>query len=172
MKSEKWLNSLASMCFRALGKILELIVTFLYRELLKRNTLKPMTEIIQEHDRPELQRRLLRQWAGTKTRESSYIQLAVGALGRSVVWLTRLAEHTYRVDSFSQVWHHACSGLARRTAIGPLLRLSMRACSSRLSPLSWAPSSCSCFPTRGHTTWTKILNILLPCTRRRDVTGS
>ena len=93
-------------------------------------------EIIHEQDKPELQRRLLREWARTKTRESSYIQLAVGALGRSVVWLARRAEHACRVDSFSPPWHHACSGLARKTAIGPLPRLSMHACSSRLSPSS------------------------------------
>ncbi|KAL8721932.1 MAG: hypothetical protein Q9225_001488 [Loekoesia sp. 1 TL-2023] len=42
-----------------------------------------MTEIIRE-PRPELQRRLLRQWARTKTSESSYIQVAGGFLFTTV----------------------------------------------------------------------------------------
>ena len=71
--------NLAAICFRAFEDFLEVITTFLYRELLKRNTLRPMMEIICE-PREELQRKLLHQWAQTKKRESSYIQLAVKCL--------------------------------------------------------------------------------------------
>ena len=59
-------------------KCLEFVTTFLYRDLLKRNTLKPMMEIINEEDE-ERQQRLLRSWAQTKLKESSYIQLAVSS---------------------------------------------------------------------------------------------
>ena len=89
MKSErrgKPSPSLFSTCLHALGMLLEFICTLLYRELFKRNTLKPLTEIIDE-PRVELQRRLLRQWARRKSRESTYIQVAVGTSGRSAVYL-------------------------------------------------------------------------------------
>ena len=81
------LSTLASVCLRAFEKLLELIATLLYREMLKRNTLRPMEKIINEHN-PELQRRLLRQWAQTKASESAYIQVAVGS--RSVTCLLGL----------------------------------------------------------------------------------
>ena len=73
-------------CLRGLGLILEFMATFMYHEMLKRNTLRPMMDIVHE-PRPELQRKLLRQWARTKTRESAYIQLAVGAFGRGVAYM-------------------------------------------------------------------------------------
>lgn len=71
-----FLMSFASICFGALRKPVDVVTTFLYREILKRNTLKPMTDIINER-RPELQRRPFRHRARTKTREATYIQLAV-----------------------------------------------------------------------------------------------
>lgn len=66
-----------SRCMRAFGKVLEQLTTFFYHEQFKRITLQPMTEIIQHEQEPELQQRMLRQWARTKIREASYIQLAV-----------------------------------------------------------------------------------------------
>ena len=86
MKSKNLFINILSICFRALGKSLELIGTSLYHELLKRNTLEPMMEIINEA-RPELQLRLLRKWARTKTREATYIQVAVGVLSLSTLRL-------------------------------------------------------------------------------------
>ena len=61
---------------RALRWVVELIGTLLYREMLKRNTLQPLKRITAESD-PERRRRLLRDFAQTKSNESSYIQLAV-----------------------------------------------------------------------------------------------
>ena len=61
---------------RAFRWLVELIGTILYRDMLKRNTLQPMRRIIKEPD-AERKRRLLRDWAQTKSNESSYIQLAV-----------------------------------------------------------------------------------------------
>ena len=72
-----------AICLQTLGKVLGLMGTLLYREMLKRNTVRPMKAIIRE-PRAELQRKMLRQWTRTKSRESSYIQLAVCSPGRSI----------------------------------------------------------------------------------------
>ncbi|KAI4220072.1 MAG: hypothetical protein L6R36_007886 [Xanthoria steineri] len=69
---------------RAFGKVLEHLTTFMYHEQFKRMTLDPMREIIQHEQEPELQQRMLRQWARTKIREASYIQLAGGFLFTNV----------------------------------------------------------------------------------------
>ena len=61
---------------RTLGWCVELVATFLYHEMLKRNTLRPMRQLIQEEDEVK-QIRLLRNWAQQKANECSYIQLAV-----------------------------------------------------------------------------------------------
>lgn len=83
MKGPKnWLSLPVSICLQALGRLFGLIGTLWYRELLKRNTVRPMEAIIRE-PRAELQRKMLRQWTRTKSRESSYIQLAVCVSGRS-----------------------------------------------------------------------------------------
>ncbi|KAL8993025.1 MAG: hypothetical protein Q9169_006655 [Polycauliona sp. 2 TL-2023] len=83
MKSEST-TTMKSRCMRLLGTILEQLATFLYHEQFKRITLKPMTEIIQHEHEPELQQRLLRQWAQSKIREASYVQLAGGLLFTTV----------------------------------------------------------------------------------------
>ncbi|KAL8936592.1 MAG: hypothetical protein Q9216_004853 [Gyalolechia sp. 2 TL-2023] len=69
-------SHVASTSFRYMNNFFEIAGTFLYRELFKRNTLRPMKRIIRESSRPELQHRLLRQWAQTKFKESQYIQVA------------------------------------------------------------------------------------------------
>ncbi|KAL8882739.1 MAG: hypothetical protein Q9192_007531, partial [Flavoplaca navasiana] len=68
--------TLRTRCMRVFGNVLEQLATFLYHEQFKRITLQPMVEIIRHQEEPELQQRLLRQWAQTKIREASYIQLA------------------------------------------------------------------------------------------------
>ena len=75
MKSKN--TTMVSRFMRAFGKVLEHLTTFMYHEQFKRMTLDPMREIIQHEQEPELQQRMLRQWARTKIREASYIQLAV-----------------------------------------------------------------------------------------------
>lgn len=83
---------------------IEIAGTFLYRELFKRNTLRPMKKIIRESGRPELQHRLLRQWARTKYKESQYIQVAGGLLFTSVVsclqWPSTINAHWFAPTSF------------------------------------------------------------------------
>ena len=119
MKSENMLSSLASICLRALEKLLELIGTLLYREMLKRNTLRPMQKIIHERN-PDLQRRLLRQWAMVKANESQYIQVAVCALVTIIsAWIDQLL-----IVCSGRIPLHDCSivsAMARHTK-RPLVR--------------------------------------------------
>ena len=61
---------------RALQWLIEFVGTFLYRELLKRNTVDPLNRIIGEPNEQK-QHKLLREWAQTKANECTYIQLAV-----------------------------------------------------------------------------------------------
>ena len=62
--------------WKALKWLLEMCGTLLYREMLKRNTVRPMERIIKEPNQ-ERKRRLLRDWAQMKSNESTYVQLAV-----------------------------------------------------------------------------------------------
>ena len=59
MKHENFFARLVSTCLHAFGKLLELVGTLLYYELLKRNTVQRMMDIINE-SQPKPQRRLLR----------------------------------------------------------------------------------------------------------------
>ena len=59
-----------------LWRSIELFWTFFYHELLKRNTLNPLSELCKDHDRAELNR-ILREWSQRKSNESKYIQIAV-----------------------------------------------------------------------------------------------
>ena len=86
MTFENFLANFAATFFRVSGLILELFATFFYRELFKRNTLRPLIKII-ETDKAELQRRLLRQWARRKARESTYIQVAASFLDSRMLGL-------------------------------------------------------------------------------------
>ena len=61
---------------RYVGWGFELVFTLLYHEMLKRNTLQPLQEIIDASDE-DTREQLLREWSRTKEGESSYIQLAV-----------------------------------------------------------------------------------------------
>ncbi|KAL8836069.1 MAG: hypothetical protein Q9176_006526 [Flavoplaca citrina] len=76
--------TLRTRCMRVFGKVTGQLATFPYHEQFKRTTLQPMIEIIRHQEEPELQQRLLRQWAQTKIREASYIQLAGGLLFTTV----------------------------------------------------------------------------------------
>ena len=68
----------AFMIFRVLRKPFELATTLLYREMLKRNTLRPLQDLIEEKN--EMKRRnLLREWSQMKKHEVTYIQVAVCA---------------------------------------------------------------------------------------------
>ena len=78
---KKRLSLSVSICLQALGRLSGFLGTLVYREMLQRNTVRPMKAIIRE-PKAELQRKMLRRWIWTKSRESSFIQLAVCASGR------------------------------------------------------------------------------------------
>ena len=62
--------------FKGCKSIIEHLGTMLYREMLKRNTIKPIQQIVKESDQVR-QRKLLCKWTQTKDSEYNYIQLAV-----------------------------------------------------------------------------------------------
>ena len=102
--------------------ILEFLATFLFREMMKRNTIEPLRRIIKEQD-PDMQLILLREWAQTKGKECSYIQVAV----------CNDSPSTYRAAYSSRLWRLVCNGLASTTATGRLQHCSTPASSL----LSW-----------------------------------
>ena len=70
--------------FRVLRIPFELAATLLYREMLKRNTLRPIRDLIKEEDETK-RRNLLREWSQMKKHEVTYIQVAVCVLDSSTL---------------------------------------------------------------------------------------
>ena len=66
--------------FGAIGSLLwhsiEIFFTCFYQDLIRRNTLDPLTELCQEHNQREVND-LLREWSQRKHDESKHIQVAV-----------------------------------------------------------------------------------------------
>ena len=73
-----------------------------------------------------------------------------------------LFDHACREAFSSPAWHHACSGLAHKMGIGQLLRPSMHACCSPLSPLWWVHSKCLYFQPSDLVIWMRISRLRLP----------
>lgn len=63
--------------------LVEHVGTMWYREMYKRNTLRPLQKIIKE-DNPDIQQLLLSEWAAGKKNECAYISVAVSQVAHEL----------------------------------------------------------------------------------------